>query len=588
VRPLACLAVLLAVPAAAQVKRLVDTIEAPLAYLCLEAMPAAEQGARQAGPVQRLLADPSLDALFGAGVADTGSGDAAAPSGSTRALALVRGVLGRSSGELELALTGIVPSAGQPLLVLRARLQRAEADSLQMALDANELAAPVGRVGGRTTYRLRSAGKDGPGSQVDLALVGADLLVGNDSSAMREVLDPAPARTSAAQPSMVLAADPRFVAMRQKLPVAPGALWLYGDWRRLGDRVQTSLDGLPGALMGSSGLGSARAVMASVAAAQADFTMTVLLDFDVAPAPAAGPNAGPRSPRHGPPRPDGPRGGDEHGPRRGVAPGIDGWFAAVEPVAARTLLTELPAGGLGGLVLSVDLAEVVSRSRTGVHLWNDLRRAFDQYGLDFDRNVLARLGTRGTVQLHVAPGGDSASVGAVYAVRTKNRKAAAELFADIRRVAEPAGLATASTRDVAARDGKDGKDRRSVDLLELRGGGPHGRATAMFVAAHEDSLLLSADADVLATVVDDARRAGKPQKRRGEPTAAAISSIGGETVAGLFDVDLLPLFERITDALAGTGARVDLSALPKRHVGYLDLQRGDDGTVVRVRLLSSR
>lgn len=557
---------LLTAPAIAQVQRLVDTIERPVAYLCLEAMPAAPATeTQQAGSVQRLLGDPSLDALFGAR-------DGAPPNGSSRALALVRGVLARSSGELELAMTSIVPSGGQPLLVLRARLQRSEADRLQMALDGKELATPGRRVAGRTTYRLHSDTEPtGPGQEVEMALVGADLLVGNDSTAMREVLEPRAGTTTAAT-STVLSADPRFVALRQRLPVAPGALWMYGDWQRLGQRIESSLDGVPGLLLGSSGFGGARAVMASVASAQADFTATLLLDFDVVPAaplPAPGAPGGGRPGRAGPPHPE---------------LGIDGWFAAVQPSGARTLLADLPSGGLGGLVLSVDLAGLAGRSHDGAHLLRDLRFAFDKYGLDFDRQVLSRLGTRGTVQLHLGRGAEPAAVDAVYTVRTKNKKAAVDLFADLRRVCEPAGLGSALTRDV-----KDaGRERRQVELLELRHTGPHGRGTPMFVAAHEDSLLLSADADSLVELVDDLRRNGRPRARRGETTAAAIAAIGGENVAGLFDVDLQPLFERITAAFTGAGARVDLSALPKRHVGYLDLQRRDDGTVVRVRVLSSR
>ena len=577
---------LLTAPVVAQVPRLVDTIAAPVAYLCLEAMPPATGGTtsgagREAGPVQKLLADPSLDALFGSPAA------AASASGSTRALALVRGVLARSSGELELVLTGIVPSAGQPLLVLRARLQRDQADSLQMALDANELAAPARRLGGRTTYRLHSETKaTGPGQEVELALVGADLVVGNDSMAMQEVLEPGPAVTSAQRASKALAGDTRFVAMRQRLPIAPGALWMYGDWQRLGQRIEGSLEGLPGLLMGSSGLGSARAVMASVAAAQTDFTATLLLDFDGQPvARQPGPVAGPgRDGRSGPPRPR----------DREYESGFDGWFAAVQPVAARSLLAELPSGGLGGLVLSVDLASVAGRSHDGAHLLRDLHRAFDEYGLDFQRNLLSRLGARGTVQLHVGRGDGAATVDAVYAVRTRNKKAATDLFADLRRVCEPAGLGIASVRDVKDREGNGaGRERRVVELLELRANGPKGRGGAMFVAALEDSLLVSADDESLVALVDDLRRddprrSGKPRGKRVDGTAAAIAAIGGENVAGLFDVDLQPLFDQLTAALVGSNVPADLSALPKRHVGFLDLQPRDGGTFVRVRVLSSR
>ncbi len=566
--------------AKAQVQRLVDTIESPVAYLCLEAMPAVVNTAanatapRQAGPVQRLLADPSLDALFGT----KGGGE---PSGSTKALALVRGVLARSSGELELVLTGVVPPReegrpGQPLLILRARLQRAEADSLQLALDGNELAAPNRRLGGQSTYKLRSEQKaEAPGQEVELALVGADLLVGNDTSAMREVLE-SPARgTAATNDRAVLSTQPRFLAMRQRLPIAPGALWMYGDWQRLNQRLESAVDGVPGWLIHSSGLGDARAVMASVASAQADFTATLLLDFDAAAAPAR--PAG----RHGPER----RGPERRGPvNEPASSGIDGWFAAMQPTSARTLVPELPAGGLGGVVLSVDLASLAGRSHEGAHLLEHLHHAFDKYGLDFDRNVLSRLGSRGTLQLHVARGTEAAQVeaaqvNAIYSMHTKNKKAAADLFADLRRVCEPAGLGVLVTKDVK----ETGRERRVVELLELRE-----RGTSTFLVAHEDTLLLAADADTLVTVVDDLRRSGRPKARRSEATATAISSIGGENVAGLFDVDLQPLFDRIASAFASSGARVDLSTLPKRHIGYLDVQRREAGTLVRVRVLSSR
>ncbi len=542
-------------PAFGQAPRLVDSIESPVAYLCLEAMPASDAAARTPGPVQRLLADPSLDALFG--VSD---GASATSSSSGRALALVRGVLARRSGELELALTGVLPSAGQPMLILRARLQRAEADRLQLALDGDELAEPARQLGSRTTYRLRGErdGREGTGRDVELALVGADLIVGNDSTAMREVLAPARPATSATPVGTVLSAQPRFQAMRQRLPATPGSLWLYGDWPRLRDRLESSMTGVPGWLLGSSGLGSARAVMVSVAAAQADFTATLLLDFEQGAIDRPGMK------------------------RRG--PDIDGWFAAAEPVPARLLLPELPASGLGGLVLSVDLASIARRSRDSAHVLRQLADGFTKYGLDFERNVLARLGTRGTVQLHVgqlhAGRGTAAvtEVTSVWSLRTKNKKAAGDLFADLRRVAEAEGIG----RVLPAKEGKE-RERRPFDLLEVR----HGDAS-MFLAAHDDMLLLAAHAETLDSAVEDARRAGRPRQKRGESAATTIQTIGGDEVAGLFDLDLEPLFEQLAAAFAAAGARLDLSALPKRHVGYLDLQRRDGGTVVRVSVLSSR
>ncbi len=553
----------------AALPRLADTIERPIAYLCLEAMAPTDAGgvaARTAGPVQRLLADPAFAALVTA--------DGGATSGAARAIELVRGLILRSTGELELVLTGVVPGAGQPLLVLRACLQRGQADNLQLALDGEDLAAPMRRVGGRQTFRLRSASPAaGPGQEVELALVGTDLLVGNDTRALTEVLDPPPPTTSATNQRAVLTADERFQAMRQRLPVGPGALWIYGDWQRLGQRLAESLDGVPGWLLGSSGLGDADAVMASVAGERADLAATLLLGFAPA-APDVQKRRGPRVP--------GLRGPSERreGPFRG-------WFDAVEPVAARTLQADLPAGGFGGIVLSVDLAEIAARSQGGGRLLHDLHHAFDEYGLDLERNVLGRLGSRGTVQLHVGPGEGSSRVGAIYAMRTKNKKAAADLFADLRRVAESAGLGK-----VVAVEGRDpGRERRAVELLRLRAASPAERegspdaGGAMFVAAHEDALLFADDADTLVGHVDELRRGGKPRARRAD---GAIAAIAGENVAGLFDLDLQPLFERLTSAFTGAATRLDLSSLPRRHVGYLDLQHHGDDTIVRVRVLSSR
>ena len=104
-------ALVAAAAVSAQAPRLVDSVEAPLAYMSMEVAPVAAGARSQPGPVQKLLADPALGVLLG-------GSDAA---GATRALALVRGLLTRNSGELEIALTGVVPDGGQPLLVLRAR-----------------------------------------------------------------------------------------------------------------------------------------------------------------------------------------------------------------------------------------------------------------------------------------------------------------------------------------------------------------------------------------------------------------------------------------------------------------------------------
>lgn len=537
----------------AQAPRLVDSVEAPLAYMSMEVAPVAAGARSQPGPVQKLLADPALGVLLG-------GSDAA---GATRALALVRGLLTRNSGELEIALTGVVPDGGQPLLVLRARLLQSESKRLREVLQAGELAAPGRQFGAQRAYRLRSAGshdtasEPGIGHEVELALVGDDLVVGNDTLVFATLLAPTePAGATAATPQRGLAADPRYQALSKQTKAGPGALRVYVDWPRLGQRVRSSLDGLPGALLRSSGLRAARGVMLTVEGSGNNFAAKLLLDL----------------PKHD-------RRGHTHGggTEQEVASDLGGWLAAVQPVAPRTLVGELPGGGLGGLVLSVDLASMLARSHSGEHLLFELEHAFDDYGLDFQRNVLSRLGGQGTVQLQVARSEHAgAELRSVYALRTKGRNAAVDLLGDVRRATEAAGIG----RVVPMRE-------RRLDLIEIRGAGPH--ASVVYVAAHEDDLLLSSDAESLAGAIEDMRSAGRARTRRDQLVGNAVQALGNERVAGLFDVDLAPLFTQLANAVAATGtARLDLSQQPKRHVGSLDVQRNDDGVIVRISVISSR
>jgi len=543
--------------AAAQQLRLEDRIEAPLLYLALDA-PRAEgvrgesQVASKAGErasVHQLLADPALDLLFGSELASTASG---------RALTLVRGVLARSSGELELAMTSVVPASGQPLLVFRARLQPTESQRLQGLLDGPDLATPHRSLGGQRTWSLRSPRRPtGPGELVELSLVGDDLLVANDMTAMEELLvPPSPRtgnRTSAGAPArQVLAADPRYTSLKRRMSVAPGALLLYGDWQRLGQRLQTSSSGLPAALLEWSGMGSAQSVMASVSVVGSSYQGTLLLDFDL-PRAASGVATSAASP-------------------------IDGWLAAALPVPARTLVADLPGAGFGGLVLAVDLADVARRSHRGQELIHELRHAFHRFGLDFERNVLGRLGTRGTVQMLFRQQDTSRTpeIVAVYAVRAKNRKAAADLFADLRRASEQRGNGRMLS----------GKELRGIDILELRG---QERDALACLAVHEDQVVIAFDPETVATVVEEQRRAGRQRGKRDVAVTAAIAGAGVDQVAGLFDLDLGPWLEQLLAPLHAAGGEPMLGArLPKRHIGAMELQPRDGGVVLRVSVVSSQ
>ena len=558
--------------------RLLDCIESPYAYVALDAADVQSDQAGS-GTIHQLLADRSLDAVFGVGADAEGR-----QSGSQQALGLVRSMLGRGARQLELAMTGIVAQKGLPLVVLRARLSHDQADTLRLQLEgAASLAVPSRKLNGSQTYTFVGGENRSAGEVVEMALVGDDVVVSNDTTAMREVLEPVPAVTGTQSTRRVLSADPQFRALRERLDVPAGSLLAFGDWQRLGRRLASHLDGVPAQLLSSSGLGSARSVMMSIAPANQDLAATLLLDFEVGEHVGESRGEGASS--------DG---------RRSL--GIKGWLDASTAVSAKNLLRELPQGGLGGLVLSLDLTAVAAHSPRSSHMVWDLRDAYTGFGLSFERNLLDRLSSRGTVQLHFDAAGVSsaadgsglggsglggsglggsghgasvavASVHPVYSIRAKSRTAAEDLFSDLRRVVE----STDSGSHIAI---KDAKGKRLLDVLHLTG--TAGRISA-FVCVHDDCILLAESQDTLVQVQQELRR-NKPRGRKDQIAATAIKSIGGDRVAGLFDLDLEPLFQRIASALNG----VDLSALPKRHVGYLDTDRHEGGAVVRIRVLSSK
>ncbi len=524
--------------------RLLDTVERPYAYVRFDA-PAPDAGEPEQASVRNLLADPSLDVLF-RGEASVGGSEA---GGSSRALSMVRGMLRRGAGEIELALTGIVGRSGTPLLILRARLEHDQADRLRLVFrETDALAAPNRELGGHQTYTLRGGRDSGPGQTVEMALVGDDFVVGNDARAMREVLEPLAGGTSAGGARQVLSHSPAFLRLRERLDLPSGSLLAFSDWQRLGKRLQSSMSGAHAELLASSGLSSARSLMASIvpeARGDGDFSASLLLDFEFD--------------------------SDSAGGRE-----IDGWFASTEPVAAKELLRELPRAGLGGLVVSVDLRAVASHSRKTSHLYWDLRDAFRDFGLDFERNVLSRLASRGTVQLHLSEdGAGDASVAPIYSVRAKSRSKAQDLFSDIRRVVEDNGIG--ELLDAGAK-----RSRRARGMLKLWG---RDRALAAYVAVHDDALLFANRREALEQLLEELGQKGR-RGRRDASVAKAVKSIGGEQVAGLFDLDLGPVFSHLAAAFGGED--VDFSSLPRRHTGYLATEPSESGAVVRVRLLSSR
>lgn len=590
------LANLLAVPAAwAQGNlRLADHIEAPLLYLSLEAVPVVAGAVAEPGPVHALLADPALAAWLGS------AQDEASSLG--RALVLVRGVLTRSAGDVEIAITSVIPADGQPLLVLRARLQPGASTRLSELLAGPELATPQRRLGGVQTWKLRG-GEAAPGREVELAVVGDDLVIANDIAALGDLLEPRQ-RTTTASPK-VLAAEPRFVAMKAQLTPGPGSLLVYGDWQRLGRRFAEWTDGLPEALLGASGLDDARAVMASVVGAEQGFGITMLVDLDRAPADAGG-------------------GAERGGPTAGGPPScdIDGWLDAVRSVPARSLVTAIPDGGVGSVVLALDVETLATRSHKGARLLDDIAHAFDERGLDFQKKVLDRLGSVGAVQMVF--GGEAANRGpdaanrgpdaanrggaAALVLRTKSRRAALDLFDDLRRtvVGEDMGQFHAAT------------ERGGLDLLEVRpdrprrggrppegrgGRPPEGRGGrrgeardgepfepfTVHLAVLDDVLLLASAPETLLAVHQERSRAQRLRTRRQDSLLRTLNGFGNAPIAGIVDLDLRPLFADLAARLGGPDrAPVDFSRFPQRHSGTIEVAPRGDGTTLRIRLTAPR
>lgn len=465
------------------------------------------------GPVQRLLADPAVAQLLGMGEGE-----------GTAAFGLIERLLKRASGSVELALLGIVPGAGdgrliagRPLLALRAELDAGDAERLQTLLADARLARPHRSVGGVPTFVL--GGDERAGELVEAVVVGCDLVVANHGEAIDEVL-------GGGEAPRALAGNERFLALRRELGGAgaqlPGSLLVYGDWRRLGRRLQTAAGGLGRFLVDWSGLGGAEAVMASIQGRGDDLVSTVLLEF------------GEKQP-------------------------VDGWLSLVQQAPARSLLADLPPGGIGGIALAVD-PDGLSTPRSG-RFGGLLSNGCNARGLDLQHQVLDRLGRRSALQLQLQrpQGGGLAAAGAVAA---RSRKHARELFDDLAGAVRKGGGDVLSARD-------HGVDQ--VDLGRLFDG-------AARVGVIDDSVVFGFHAGSLAEL--EAARHAKAPPRRDAQVAAALQALAvADKVAGVFALDLSPWLAELPAAASGS--------LPPLHAGCIELGEGTAGALLRLRMLSS-
>lgn len=527
--------------------RLVDRIEAPLAYVALDAG-AGDAGAGSA--LQRLLADPALQEAFGEAPAP--EGPEAGQAGADRdALAFARTVLARARGEVEFAWTGTVPG-GPPLAVLRARLGEVDAERMRTVLGSGEIAAPLRTVQGHAVYQLRHrSAAERVGHRLEAVVAGLDLIVANHGGAIDEAL------AVGTSSKRVLAGDPRFVALRERLQAPAGALVVFLDWPRLGSRLATAFDGLPGFLVQFSGLAEPAAVMAAVAPHEDALRSTVLLSFAARSA-------------------------------------VDGWLALAQPTPARTLVGELPVGGVGGLVLAIEPRRLVDGEEPVSAFAQLVRGGCGESGLELDR-LVRRLGKRGTMQLMLVPSAaDAVADGkvamAAFALQAQSRRAAQDLAEEIQAARQqgrgprpersrgdgPRGDGNGGRPDGSRPEGARGRPRHPHDH------GHGDRLAAMRCAAIDDLLVFGDDPAVLEAVRAE-RKAQRSAPHEARVRAALqVLAPRNERVAGLLHFDLG----------SWTGAE-RFRGLPLRHTGFLEVPGERDGeaageVVVRLQLLSER
>ncbi len=528
--------------------------------------------------LHRMIADPGLGALLE--MQDE-------PGEGAAGFRLLRGLLARATGEIELALLGIAPplpgGAGaargnRPLLILRARLSAADAARLREVLAGGEVAVSFRSFQHGTervaTYQLRDgeaqrAGR--PDFAVEVAVVGDDLLATNDGLAMSEVLGAAHTGAAARR---TLAQDERFQELRARLPAPAGSVQLYGDWPRLGRRLQAAFGGMPGFLLEHSGLGSAKAVLAVIEPRGAGLAATALLDFAAdSPAetrPATRPEA----------RPD-------------ARQELDGWLTLLQQKPARALVAELPAGGLGGLVLAVDPAGLArsagvlgARGMGGIlsGLGGQLADGCRHHGMDFEQQVLSRLGRRGSMQflLLAGPGEDGRpgrlEIASAYAFAAKNRKAAQDLLADaVDGVRQHGG-----GKVIPGAPGRRGEEQIELSLLD--------QDAPARMGVIDDAVVFAFHPAVLGELRDELQRGSRTRARRDADTLAILQALGAHKspVAGVFALDAQPLLDRAAQEIAARGTAVELSRVPSRYVGFVDVQQGRNGApLLRIQLSCS-
>ncbi len=534
--------------------RLEHRLQNPLLYL-------SRLGPALVDPLP-LLNDPVLQRLLGQRAP---GGFAAGRGALLRPLARL---LSSKSEDLELALTKMVRAVNgeteTPYLIFRCQLLPASAEQVSKVL-RDSLAEPSRKLHGQQVYRLK-----GPGSveergrrdpQVEVVLVGNNLVVSNDPLALGQAINP---HTVAGAP--VLSQDARYKDLRKRIGVPKGAVMLYADWRRLGPRLSIMLQMEFGLPFRWSGLGDTDRLLLVVRPAKRGrdgFVTSVLLG-----------RRPPRRPTHRPQR------------------GHDGWLQAVEAAKPLQLLSGLHHGGVGSLAVAFDPKKLLGPAARGPRMrrlqgWI-FGHAF-QVGLDVRRQVIRRLGKIGGAQVMLLPG-DGVRPRVAYSFQAKTSKQARDLVMGLKKALANSGRARCRQLD----SGKEVLEIESPGFGRHSFGRRFGGSDYALLAAVGDSVYLTFDRDTMAQVMSR-NRSRQTRAQQDAMVRQYLRHLGAwdKKVAGIFIGDLSSIATRVVGKPnVGKGGEDNKDqGKPKptpglfgMHAGYFTVEQG----LVRLEVFSPR
>lgn len=519
--------------------RLAECVPAPLAYF---AVPAAAKGG---GGLGTLLDDPATRLVWSSLVDE----------GTTHALGQLRELASLSGGEVEFTLNGLVPRGDQPalpLLLCRVELSADGATSLREALDGGKLGTQGEEIAGHRTWLLASSSSGRPGATFELALVGRDLLVSNSRASLEEVLrrsSESTARTTSGATDDSIARNAVFTAQRAQLGGSALGNVLHIDWRRFRERALARMSPAQTLALDALGFGSAEHVTLGLRVDAETVSTTAIVD-----------------------QPKGP----------------DGLLAASAPSTPRKLLSDLPPLSLAAMTIAVDPARLralagESEDVAGAHFGRGIAGGCRAFGLDFEEQLLPRLGGSGGVQL-VLLDDAGREQGVAFSIAARSAAAARSVLIELREGFE-------RHRDGRGRPGHDGPGRddrghrgpppgpfgawtldSDREVLTFRG--PAG-ATSLGVVG--DSLVLAPDRQTIDRLAELERSGARDRGR----TRARTQDICDRILASRPASRRAPIGVVQID---GSLVARDAAATGGRHAGLLFL---DDGSL-RVELVSPR